>query len=82
MVTMRSSRQGGYNLVVLMVVVAVVNIGIAAALPMWSKVIQRQKEDELIFRGLQYAEAIRVFQIRTGRFPTRRCTTSVPRSPG
>lgn len=64
-------RRAGYNLVALMVIVAVINIAIAASLPVWSKVIQRDKEDELIFRGLQYAEAIRVFQKRTGRFPTR-----------
>ncbi|MFQ5526015.1 MAG: hypothetical protein ACE5GX_07100 [Thermoanaerobaculia bacterium] len=67
----RPRTQAGYNLVALMVAVAVVNIGIAAVLPLWSKAIQRQKESELIFRGLQYAEAIRVFQVRTGRFPTR-----------
>ena len=64
-------RPDGYSLVALMVIVAVLNIAIAASLPVWSKVIQRQKEGELIFRGLQYAEAIRVFQKRTGRFPTR-----------
>jgi len=64
-------RPDGYSLVALMVIVAVLNIAIAASLPVWSNVIQRQKEGELIFRGLQYAEAIRVFQKRTGRFPTR-----------
>lgn len=54
-----------------MVAVAVVNIGIAAALPVWSQAVKREKEAELIFRGLQYAEAIRIFQKRNGRFPTR-----------
>ena len=63
-------RPRGFSLVALMVIVAVVNIAIAAALPVWSKVAQRDQEAELIFRGLQYAEAIRVFQKRTGRFPT------------
>ncbi len=67
----RRGSRAGYSLVALMVIVAVVNIAIAAALPLWSKAIERQKEDELVFRGLQYAEAIRVFQVRTGRFPTR-----------
>jgi hypothetical protein len=33
--------------------------------------IQRDKEEELVFRGLQYAEAIRVFQVRFGRYPVR-----------
>ncbi len=65
------TRQGGYNLVALMVLIAVLNIGVAASLPHWSKLAQRDKEEELIFRGLQYAEAIRIFQKRTGRFPTR-----------
>ncbi|HEX2251775.1 MAG TPA: hypothetical protein VHQ65_00740, partial [Thermoanaerobaculia bacterium] len=39
--------------------------------PAWSKMAQREKEEELIFRGLQYAEAIRVFQRKFGRYPTR-----------
>ena len=63
----------GYNLVILVVAVAVLNIGIAAALPIWSTVNQREKEEELIFRGLQYAEAIRVCQLpnRLGRLPVK-----------
>jgi hypothetical protein len=39
-------------------------------LPLWSTQIRREKEEELIFRGLQYAEAIRLFQARFQRFPT------------
>ncbi|MDX1501025.1 MAG: hypothetical protein R3325_01595 [Thermoanaerobaculia bacterium] len=49
--------------------VTVLNVAVAAALPKWSHVMQRAKEQELIFRGLQYAEAIRVFQARFGRYP-------------
>lgn len=58
-------------MVVLMVLVTVLGVLIAAALPAWSGMIQREKEEELIFRGLQYAEAIRVFQARFGRPPAR-----------
>lgn len=61
----------GFNLVILTVAVTLLNVGIALALPLWSQVNQREKEEELIFRGLQYAEAIRVFQQRHGRLPTR-----------
>ena len=61
--------EAGYNMVVLMVLVTVLGILVAAALPAWSNAIQREKEEELIFRGLQYAEAIRVFQQRYGRPP-------------
>lgn len=69
--TLAGRPREGYNLVALMVMIAVINIAVAASLPTWSKIIQREKEQELIFRGLQYAEAIRVFQKRVGRFPTR-----------
>ncbi len=60
---------GGYTLVALVVTVAVMSVLVATALPYWSQVIQRDKEAELIFRGLQYAEAIRVFQLRFNRPP-------------
>lgn len=61
----------GFNLVILVMAVTVLNILLALALPAWSSMIQREKEQELIFRGLQYAEAVRVFQIRHGRLPTK-----------
>ncbi len=54
-----------------MVMITVMNIVIAKALPLWSTVIQRAKEEELIFRGMQYAEALRVFESRHGRLPNR-----------
>jgi type II secretory pathway pseudopilin PulG len=54
-----------------MVAVTVMMILVAAALPAWSHAVRRDKEEELIFRGLQYAEAIRVFQQRFGRLPVR-----------
>jgi len=59
----------GFALVALIVIVAVMNVLVAAALPYWSQVMRRDKEAELIFRGLQYAEAIRVFQLRFNRLP-------------
>ncbi len=67
----RRRRSEGYNLVILAMAVTVLNIMIAAALPAWSHLLQRYKEEELIFRGLQYAEAIRVFQQRHGRLPNK-----------
>ena len=67
----RGNSDAGYNLVMLMVLVTVLNIAVAASLPAWSAVIRRDKEEELIFRGLQYAEAIRVFKQRFQRDPVR-----------
>ena len=59
-----------YNLVVLTVSVTLLNIWVAANLPLWSHQIQRTKEAELIFRGMQYAEGIRRFQAKYQRYPT------------
>jgi type II secretory pathway pseudopilin PulG len=59
----------GYNLVVLIMIITVMTIVLAAVLPLWSQAIRRNKEEELIFRGLQYAEAIRVFHNRFQRWP-------------
>ncbi len=75
MVSPRLSRapqsQAGYTLAALAIAVTVMSILTAVALPVWSKAIQREKEEELIARGLQYAEAIRVFRSKFGRAPVR-----------
>jgi type II secretory pathway pseudopilin PulG len=64
-------RQRGYNLVMLIMAITVLNIMVAISLPLWSEVIQRDREEELISRGFQYVEAIRVFQNRFQRLPVR-----------
>jgi type II secretory pathway pseudopilin PulG len=58
-------------MVVLVVAITVLNILVAAALPHWGTLLKRTREEELIFRGLQYAEGIRIFQRRFGRLPVR-----------
>lgn len=68
-----SRRQGehAFNLVVLVMAITVMNIMIAMALPVTSQQIRRDKEEELIFRGLQYSEALRRFQLDNQRQPVR-----------
>ncbi|HVR27971.1 MAG TPA: hypothetical protein VMS86_00430, partial [Thermoanaerobaculia bacterium] len=68
----RPSRRGedGYNLVILVVAITILNVLVAVALPLWSYLIRRDQEEETIFRGLQYAEGVRVFHQRFGRYPT------------
>jgi type II secretory pathway pseudopilin PulG len=61
----------GYNLVALAMIITVLAIAVSAVIPLWSARIRRDKEEELISRGFQYAEAIRVFQKRFGRLPNR-----------
>jgi len=56
-------------MVFLLVAMTVTAVLIAAALPLVSTEVQRDKEEELIFRGLQYAEGIRNFRRRYGRYP-------------
>ena len=66
-----ATAANGYSLVMVVMLITVLNIMVAITLPLWSGMIQRDKEEELISRGLQYAEAIRVFQRRFGRLPVQ-----------
>ena len=46
----------------LLVAMSVMAIVMSAAMPTWSQMIRRDKEEELIFRGTQYARAINQYQ--------------------
>jgi len=64
------TERKGYSLLILMIAVFVLSIGLLVAIPVWQTQIQREKEEELIFRGKQFVEAIRLYQIKyPGRFP-------------
>jgi len=66
----RAARsEAGFTLVMLMVILAVMAIAMGAAVQTVTFQAQREKEAELIFRGEQYVEAIRIFKNRYGRFP-------------
>lgn len=54
--------QRGYAMAALLVAMAVMAILMTAALPTWKQMAQREKEEELIFRGNQYARAIGAYQ--------------------
>ncbi len=62
-------RCSGYAFVVLMIAMTVMLIALAAALPSVYRESQREKEEELIFRGNEYARAIYLFQRQFQRFP-------------
>jgi type II secretory pathway pseudopilin PulG len=70
-VSARRAGERGYTLLMLTFMLAVLTVTISVALPYWSKQAQREQEEELIFRGLQYAEAIRIFRNRFGRLPVK-----------
>ena len=52
----------GYAMAGLLVAMSVMAILLSVALPAWSHMIRREKEEELIFRGNQYARAINQYQ--------------------
>jgi type II secretory pathway pseudopilin PulG len=55
------SRDAGFALAALLVVIAVMSVVLMVALPTWRHQVQREKEAELIFRGEQYARAIGLY---------------------
>jgi type II secretory pathway pseudopilin PulG len=55
-------EEPGYAMAALLVAMAVMAIVLSAAMPTWSHMIRRDKEEELIFRGTQYARAIKLYQ--------------------
>jgi type II secretory pathway pseudopilin PulG len=64
------NKSEGYTILLLMFMVFVMSIGLMIVVPVWQTQIQREKEEELIFRGKQYVEAIRLFQQKKpGTFP-------------
>jgi type II secretory pathway pseudopilin PulG len=52
----------GYAMAALLIAMSVMAILLTVALPTWKQTIQREKEEELIFRGNQYARAISAYQ--------------------
>jgi type II secretory pathway pseudopilin PulG len=62
----KACRQEGYAMAALLVALSVMAILMTAAMPVWKHMAQREKEEELVFRGKQYARAIGLFQRRAG----------------
>lgn len=59
----------GYVLLVLLLFSALIVIGLLRVLPAMVVQSQREKEEELLFRGQQYQRAIQLFVRRFGRYP-------------
>ena len=61
----------GWALLFVMIAAAVLLLSLTAALPNLYQEGQREREEELIFRGTQYARAIARFHQQFQRFPSR-----------
>lgn len=56
----------GYSMVALMAAVAIMLVLMAAATPSWRYLVQNDREEELLFRGGEIADAIQRYQRRNG----------------
>lgn len=67
------SRQNedGYILLILLLVIASMIIFAAAIMPSITFEIKRDREEEMIHRGVQYSRAIRLYYRKFGRYPTK-----------
>jgi type II secretory pathway pseudopilin PulG len=71
---MELQRQGGgseqgYAMAALLVMLSIMAIMMTVAMPVWRQQAQREKEEELVWRGQQYVRAIRLYQARNQAFP-------------
>lgn len=64
-----NSTQKGYMLLAVMLLITVMLIVLATAVPRIAQQIKRQKEDELVHRGKEYAMAIKKFYHKNGTYP-------------
>jgi type II secretory pathway pseudopilin PulG len=67
----RSRSQQGYILLTLLLLAAVLAIAAAAMVPLITFQIKRDREEEMIHRGVQYSRAVRRYFKKFGRYPTR-----------
>ena len=59
----------GYAMAALLVTIAIMSLLLSIAMPVWRHEAQREKEEELAFRGLQYVRAIRLYNMKTSSLP-------------
>jgi type II secretory pathway pseudopilin PulG len=58
------SGDRGFIMVALLIGMAVTAVWMSAMLPAWRQQAQRQREDDLIFRGEQYARAVALYAVK------------------
>lgn len=63
---LRGAAEHGYAMAVLLTAIAVMTVLMSATMPVWRQLAQREREEELIFRGEQYARAVSLFQRKYG----------------
>ena len=63
-------HEGGYAMAALLVALGIMAVMMTVAMPVWKQAAQREKEEELVFRGQQYVHAITLFSRKyANQFP-------------
>lgn len=65
----RRRAEAGYTLVMFVMAIAVMSIAMGVAVQTVEFQMRREREAELIFRGEQFIEAVRLYKIKYGRYP-------------
>jgi type II secretory pathway pseudopilin PulG len=65
----RARREGGYGILIIVFLTSLLLISTMIALPSVRTQRQREKEQEMIWRGKQYVRAIKLYYRKNGRFP-------------
>ena len=68
---MRRRKQAGYTLLMVVFMVATMIVLAAAAAPNVLTQGRREKEEEMVWRGQQYARAIGLYYRKFGKYPTK-----------
>jgi len=66
----RRQREGGYLLLVILLMMAMMIIAATVEAPRLVQQMKRDREEEMIHRGTEYARAIKKFYKKFGRYPT------------
>jgi type II secretory pathway pseudopilin PulG len=67
----RTNDECGYILLMLMLFITLLAIAAGALAPSIAFRVKRDREEEMVHRGVQYSRALRRFVKKTGRYPTR-----------
>ncbi len=65
------TAEGGYILLVLLLFVAILTIAAAAIAPSIAFQVRRDREEEMIHRGVQYSRAVRHYYKKFNRYPSK-----------
>jgi type II secretory pathway pseudopilin PulG len=69
--TSKTQSESGYVLLALLLFVALLSIGVFTTIQKVDFQIKRDREEEMIHRGVQYSRAVRKYFKAFGRYPTR-----------